>query len=160
MLLALVTSQRSPDPSTQVGAYICDTMNRNLSTGYNSVPRGIDPESISWERQAEDEFDTKYPFIVHAERNAVLNAYGSVHGAKLYVTIRPCHDCAKTIIQAGISEVIWLGDPKLDVWSRSVEEGDKLLRVAGVKVRRHEWEKPRMIECLEFLTQHPTLREQ
>jgi dCMP deaminase len=151
MLLALVASQRSPDPSTQVGAYICNTLNRNVSTGYNGTPRGIDPETIPWARHAKSEWETKYPYIVHAERNAILNAEGPVQGAKLYVTIRPCHECAKEIIQAGIGEVICLGDPNPDVWLETAKFASELLIQAGIRVRMHQWDQQRMAKCFKSL---------
>ena len=138
MLLAVAASLRSPDPNTQVGAYICTTMNRPLSNGYNGLPRGIEPDSISWAREHEDPLQTKYPFIAHAEKNAILNSTTSVTGAKLYVTLHPCHGCAIDVIQSGITEVIYLNNPYKDQWQ--TRAADRMLREAGIKVRQHTWD--------------------
>lgn len=108
MGVALLAAKRSKDPNTQVGACIVDGNNIILSTGYNGFPYGCSDDVFSWEREGED---TKYQYVVHAELNAILNARGkNLKGAKLYVDLFPCNECAKAIIQSGISEVIYLYD--------------------------------------------------
>ena len=116
MLLAMVTAQRSCDPNTQVGACIISRDNRVLGLGYNNPPRGINCSQIPWERDNNDPLKTKYPFIVHAEKNAIHNASASVHKATLYTTMFPCNECTKDIIQAGIKRVVYLNDPHADTW--------------------------------------------
>ncbi len=132
MGVALLAAQRSKDPSTQVGACIVDENNRILSTGYNGFPQGCSDDEFPWNRD-ENAGETKYPFVVHAELNAVLNAQGkSLIGSKLYVALFPCNECAKAIIQSGIREVVYLSN-KYD-GAPNVEQSKRMLRAAGVKV--------------------------
>ena len=132
MGVALLASERSKDPSTQVGACIVDGDNRILSTGYNGFPQGCSDDDFPWNRDSECG-ETKYPFVVHAELNAVLNARGkSLFGAKIYVALFPCNECAKAIIQAGISEVVYLSN-KYD-GTPSVNQSKRMLNAAGVKL--------------------------
>ena len=108
MGMALLSSQRSKDPSTQVGACIVDKNNRIVSLGYNGFPNGISDDEFSWERSGESKLDTKYVYVCHAEENAILNARGKdLSGCKIYVTLFPCNECAKMIIQTGIAEVVY-----------------------------------------------------
>lgn len=112
MAIAKLSAMRSKDPNTQVGACIVSSDNRILSIGYNGAPNGFDDEMFPWEREGGN-LETKYYFVVHAERNAILNYRGSIkefEGAKIYVDLFPCNECAKEIIQAGIKEVIYLSD--------------------------------------------------
>ena len=108
MGVAVLASMRSKDPNTQVGACIVDGENRILSTGYNGFPSGCSDDDFPWEREG-CFCETKYPFVVHAELNAILNARGkNLTGAKIYVALFPCNECAKAIIQSGIKEVVYL----------------------------------------------------
>lgn len=110
MGVALLAAERSKDPNTQVGACIIDNNNRIISTGYNGFPKGCSDDEFPWNRNA-DKGETKYQFVVHAELNAILNAPGSsVAGSRLYVSLFPCNECAKAIIQSGVKEVIYLSD--------------------------------------------------
>lgn len=138
MLLAMMARTRSPDPNTQVGAYICTTTNRPLALGYNGVPRGVDPHDIPWAREGQDPLETKYPYIAHAEKNAIFNATGELSGSKLYVTMHPCNGCAIDVIQAGITEVIYLTNPYEKEWY--MKAASWMLKAAGVEVRKHIWE--------------------
>ena len=132
MGVALLAAQRSKDPSTQVGACIIDKDNRILSTGYNGFPKGCSDDEYPWNRD-ESKGDTKYPYVVHAELNAILNASGkSLAGAKVYVALFPCHECAKAIIQSGISEVIYLSDKYHSTPSTIASR--RMLGDAGVKL--------------------------
>ena len=134
MGVAQLAAQRSKDPSTQVGCCIVDEQNRILSTGYNGFPHGCSDDEFPWNRD-ESLGETKYPFVVHAELNAILNNRGkSLAGAKLYVGLFPCHECAKAIIQAGIKEVIYLSD-KYAV-TPSTLASKRMLGAAGVKLTR------------------------
>ena len=134
MGVALLAAQRSKDPSTQVGACIVDESNRILSTGYNGFPKGCSDDVFPWNRDA-SVGETKYPFVVHAELNAILNNRGkSLAGSKIYVALFPCHECAKAIIQAGISEVIYLSDKYKDTVSD--ENSRRMLTSAGVTLTK------------------------
>lgn len=136
---ALVEAERSPDPNTQVGACIINKENKILSVGYNSVPKGIDVDAIPWERSDPDQEKTKYPYILHAEENAIFNAE-NIKGLKdsiIYVTLAPCNNCAKAIIQVGIKKVIYLENPYEKEWWSKVAFW--LLKEAGVEIIKHKW---------------------
>ena len=112
MAIAKLSAMRSKDPSTQVGACIVGEGNRILSIGYNGAPNGFNDDIVPWAREGEN-LNTKYPYVCHAEMNAILNYRGSrkdLEGAKIYVDLFPCNECAKMIIQSGIKEVIYLSD--------------------------------------------------
>jgi dCMP deaminase len=110
MGIALLSANRSKDPSTRVGACIVSESNKIMSVGYNGMPRGCNDDEFPWEREG-GELDTKYPYVCHAELNAILNnAGGSLAGCKIYVALFPCNECAKAIIQSGIKEVLYLSD--------------------------------------------------
>lgn len=113
MALAILSSKRSKDPSTQVGACIVDENNKILSMGYNGMPIGINDDNITWEREG-NFLDTKYAYVCHAELNAILNYKGNLTDSKIYVYLFPCNECAKAIIQAGIKEVIYACDKYKD----------------------------------------------
>ena len=134
MGVALLAAERSKDPSTQVGACIIDNNNRIISTGYNGFPKGCSDDEFPWNRDAAAG-ETKYPFVVHAELNAILNAQGtSVVDSRLYVSLFPCNECAKAIIQSGVREVVYLSDKyngtPTDIASK------KMLEAAGVKLTK------------------------
>ena len=132
MGVAILASKRSKDPSTQGGACIVDEENRILSTGYNGFPQGCSDDEYPWEREGNDE-NTKYPYVVHAELNSILNAGGkSLKGSKIYVALFPCNECAKAIIQTGISEVIYLSDKYHD--TDAMRASRRMLTSAGVKL--------------------------
>ena len=134
MGVALLAAQRSKDPSTQVGACIVDENNRILSTGYNGFPKGCSDDDFPGNRNAELG-ETKYPFVVHAELNAILNNRGkSLAGARIYVALFPCHECAKAIIQSGITEVIFLSDKYRDTASDA--NSRRMLEAAEVKLTK------------------------
>ena len=112
MGVAELSAMRSKDPSTQVGACIVSADNRILSIGYNGAPNGFEDKYFPWDREG-DFLATKYPFVCHAELNAISNFRGNkkdLEGAKLYVTLFPCNECTKLIIQNGIKEIIYLSD--------------------------------------------------
>lgn len=134
MGVALLASCRSKDPNTQVGACIVSPENIILSTGYNGFPVGCSDDEYPWEREGEQ---TKYPYVVHAELNAILNASGkSLRNARLYVDLFPCNECAKAIIQSGIREVIYLSDKYADTPATLASK--RMLCSAGVTVRHLE----------------------
>jgi len=110
MGVALLSARRSKDPSTQVGACIVNDKNKIVGAGYNGLPMGCDDDDFPWEKQGEF-LDTKYPYICHAELNAILNNIGmDLRGCKIYTALFPCNECSKAIIQSGITEVIYLSD--------------------------------------------------
>ncbi len=132
MGVALLAAERSKDPSTQVGACIVDGQNRILSTGYNGFPHGCSDDEFPWNRD-EAKGETKYQFVVHAELNAILNARGkSLADSKVYVGLFPCNECAKAIIQAGVSEVVYLSDKYHD--TPGTRASRRMLEAAGVKL--------------------------
>lgn len=110
MGIALLSAQRSKDSNTQVGACIVSEENKILSVGYNGMPIGCSDDEMPWGKEGEA-LETKYPYVCHAELNAILNYNGgSLKGAKLYTTLFPCNECAKAIIQSGIKEIVYLED--------------------------------------------------
>ena len=116
MGIALLAGLRSKDPGTQVGACIVSQKNKILSIGYNGMPTGCSDDEMPWDRENENPLQTKYMYVCHAELNAILNNAGaSLQGAKLYVSLFPCNDCAKAIIQSGIKEVIYQCDKYADM---------------------------------------------
>lgn len=137
MGVALLASKRSKDPNTQVGACIVGTDNIIISTGYNGLPKGCSDDDYSWDREGED---TKYKYVVHAELNAILNASGKpLAGSRIYVALFPCNECAKAIIQSGISEVVYLDDKYDGTAENSASK--RMLASAGVKCRRLNTDK-------------------
>ena len=141
MGVALLASKRSKDPNTQVGACIVDENNVILTTGYNGFPIGCSDDEVPWDREGEN---TKYPYVVHAELNAILNASGkSLKGARIYVDLFPCNECAKAIIQSGIREVVYLSDKYAD--TAGVKASKLMLTTAGVKLTQF---KPRIEELV------------
>ncbi len=114
MAVALLSAQRSKDPSTQVGACVANEQNKIVGVGYNGFPMGCSDDELPWERQGSF-LDTKYPFVCHAELNAVLNAISTnLINCRIYVGLFPCNECTKVIMQAGIQEIIYLSDKYKD----------------------------------------------
>ena len=134
MQMANVISQRSKDPSTQAGSVIVDQNNVVVGLGYNGFPRGINNNQLTWEREG-NFLDTKYAYICHAEENAVYNANNSTKQCKVYTTLFPCNECAKTLIQNGITEVVYESDKYHDV--DCFVASRKLFDAAGIKYRQY-----------------------
>ena len=129
MGIAMLAAKRSKDPNTQVGACIVSPDNIIISTGYNGMPKGCSDDEFPWDRTGEE---TKYPYVVHAELNAILNANGrDLRGSRLYVALFPCNECAKAIIQSGVAEVVYLSD-KYDGTPMNIAS-KRMLDAAGVK---------------------------
>lgn len=130
MGIALLASQRSKDPHTQVGACIVSPEHKILTMGYNGMPTGCSDDAMPWEREG-DALDTKYLYVCHAEFNAILNSGGhSLKGAVLYATLFPCNECAKAIIQSGIAKVIYMDDKYAE--TDSVVASKRMFDMAGV----------------------------
>ena len=136
MGVAKMAAMRSKDPSTQVGACIVSPENKILSMGYNGFPKGCSDDEYPWGKIGEP-LDVKYSYVVHSELNAILNFRGeTLEGSRIYVTLFPCNECAKAIIQAGIREVIYADDKHAG--TAGVMASKRMLRSAGVKFRRYE----------------------
>ncbi|MCX6792873.1 MAG: dCMP deaminase family protein [Candidatus Falkowbacteria bacterium] len=133
MQIAKIIAQRSKDPSTQAGAAVVTPDNVVVGLGYNGWPRGIDNDKLPWDREGKLS-DTKYAYVVHGEENAIYNANHSTKNCRLYCTLFPCNECAKTIIQNGIVEVIYESDKYHD--SDICLASRKMLDLAGVKYRQ------------------------
>ncbi|QIK85817.1 dCMP deaminase family protein [Erysipelothrix sp. HDW6B] len=144
MGLAHLSAKRSKDPSTQVGAAIIDPHKKIVGIGYNGFPIGVSDDEFPWERDGEM-LATKYPYVVHAELNAILNATTSLRGCSIYVSLFPCHECTKAIVQSGITEVVYEDDKYAA--TDSVIASKRMLTSAGVSLRRLE--KPVRIELVK-----------
>ncbi len=133
MGVACLAAQRSKDPGTQVGACIVSPSNKIMSIGYNGFPRGCSDDEFPWSRDGSTPDDSKYFYTTHSELNAILNYRGgSLEGAKMYVTLFPCNECAKAIIQSGISTLIYASD-KYD-GTPAVVASKRMLKSAGIDV--------------------------
>ena len=136
MGVASLASQRSKDPNTQVGACIVDSNNKIMSVGYNGFPMGCNDDEFPWDRTGE-EYNTKYPYVCHAELNAILNHSGpSLQNCKVYVPLFPCNECAKAIIQSGIREVIYISDKYRD--TPGTKASKRMFDAAGVYYHKIE----------------------
>lgn len=133
MGVALLSAMRSKDPNTQVGACIVNRRNRIVGIGYNGLPIGCSDDDFPW--AGEGEFlDTKYPYIVHAEPNAILNSDADLEGCRIYVTLFPCHECVKLIIQSGIKEIVYLSDKYNNTLSNQAAK--RMLAASGITYRK------------------------
>lgn len=134
MALAMLSALRSKDPNTQVGACIVNDENRIVGIGYNGFPAGCSDDELPWGRSG-DWLDTKYPFVCHAEMNAVLNSdFGRMNNCRMYVSLFPCNECAKMIIQAGIKQVIFISDKYPD--DEKFVAARRMFRLAGILLRQ------------------------
>ena len=130
--VAMLAARRSKDPNTQVGACMVSPDNTIISTGYNGLPNGCSDDEYPWAREGEQ---TKYPYVVHAELNAILNANGrDLRGSRLYVALFPCNECAKAIIQSGVKEVLYLSDKYAN--TPATVASKRMLDSAGVRYRQ------------------------
>ncbi len=138
MGISLLSAKRSKDPNTQVGACIVNEDNKIVGVGYNGFPRGCSDEILPWKR--EGEFDeTKYPYVVHAEANAILNSTTNLKNCKIYVLLFPCNECTKLIIQSGIGEIIYISDKYSQTKETIVSK--KMLKLAGIKTTKFKPKK-------------------
>ena len=133
MGVAMLSGMRSKDPNTQVGCCIVSQDNKILSMGYNGLPMGCSDDEFPWEREGDDPLETKYVYTVHSELNAILNYRGgSLEGAKLYVSLFPCNECAKAIIQSGIRRIVYESDKYAH--TEGTIASKKMLEAAGVEL--------------------------
>jgi dCMP deaminase len=134
MGVALLSAQRSKDPNTQVGACIVNDKNKIVGAGYNGLPIGCSDDEFSWSKEGEF-LDTKYPFVCHAELNAILNNIGmDLKGCTIYTALFPCNECTKAIIQSGISTVVYLSDKYEQ--TDSARASKLMLDKAGIAYRK------------------------
>ncbi|MGL4589170.1 MAG: deoxycytidylate deaminase [Mycoplasmatales bacterium] len=124
---------RSKDPSTQVGACIVNNMKKIVGIGYNGLPNGIDDDLFPWSKDG-DFLETKYPYVCHAELNAILNSIQTLNGCTIYVTLFPCNECTKAIIQSGIKTVYYLEDRNFV--SEEAKASLKMLAAAKIEFRK------------------------
>ena len=135
MGVSKLAGMRSKDPNTQVGACIVSDQHKILSMGYNGFPKGCSDEDFPWEREG-DELSTKYAYVTHSELNAILNFRGgSLEGTTLYVSLFPCNECTKAIIQAGIKKVVYDSDKYEH--TRSVISSKRMMDAAGVRYYKY-----------------------
>lgn len=131
MLAAILASHRSKDPNTKVGAVVVSPENRIVGSGYNGFPNGIHDKDLPWARKGSF-LETKYPFVVHAEANAIFNSPSTdLRGHSMYCVMYPCNECAKAIIQCGIRELVFLTDPYKDTDPHKATA--VMFRLAGVR---------------------------
>ncbi|MCR5741070.1 MAG: dCMP deaminase family protein [Gammaproteobacteria bacterium] len=135
MGVAMLSAKRSKDPNTQVGCCLVSPDNKIIGIGYNGFPKTISDDDLPWDRNGEY-LDTKYPYVVHAEANAILNSTKSLIGARAYVTLFPCNECAKLLVQSGIKEVVFLLDFHHD--DKETIASRRILDMSGVKYRKME----------------------
>lgn len=135
MSVALVAAQRSKDPSTQVGSCVVGENKRILGVGYNGFPNGCSDDELPWDRNG-GFLDTKYAHVVHSEANCIISQTGNLNGSTIYVTLFPCNECAKLIIQSGIKEIVYLEDKYHD--AEFTIAARRMLLMAGVKWRQYE----------------------
>ncbi len=133
MGIAHLSAMRSKDPSTQVGACIVNPQKRVVGIGYNGFPTGIDDDQFPW-HASENYQESKYAYVVHAELNAILNATQKLDGCAIYVSLFPCNECAKAIIQSGIKELVYEDDKYAH--TDAVQASKRMLQAAGVKLRQ------------------------
>jgi dCMP deaminase len=151
MGVALLSAQRSKDPNTQVGACVVNPKNKIVGVGYNGFPTGCSDDEFPWAREG-DFLQTKYPYICHAELNAVINKISAdLYGCRLYVALFPCNECAKVIIQSGITEVVYLSDKYRD--TDPVKASRRMFEAAGVVCRRLTPSRP--VVDLSFRVEQP-----
>ena len=145
MALALLSAQRSKDPNTKVGACIVTPENKIVGIGYNGMPIGLDDSIMPWERSAESQLDTKYPYVCHAELNAILNSIKDINGCTLYVTLYPCNECAKAIIQSGIKKLVYHTNKYPD--ADSTKAAELMLRLAHIEVEQYIPDNKEILLC-------------
>ena len=148
MGIAVLSTMRSKDPNTRVGACIVSKDNRILSIGYNGAPNGYKDDVFPWDREG-DPKDTKYFYVCHSELNAILNYGGSrsdLVGSKLYVTLFPCNECAKVVVQSGIKEVIYLSEYH---GTDATVVSKKIFDVCGVKYRQFDGQSKNIVINLD-----------
>ncbi len=144
MGVAVLSSMRSKDPNTQVGACIVSSEKKIIGVGYNGFPTGCSDDELPWAREG-DWIHTKYPYVCHAELNAILNSNNSsmLRGATLYVALFPCNECAKAVIQAGIKKIVYLSDKYAE--TDATKASKLMLESAGVSFEKLETKRKELV---------------
>ena len=142
MGIAFLSGMRSKDPSTQVGACIIDEDKKIIGIGYNGFPMGSSDDTMPWEREG-DFLETKYPYVVHAELNAILNSIKSLKNSTIYVTHFPCNECAKAIVQSGIKKVVYFSDKHKDL--ETTKASKKILENENVEISHINLDKEKIV---------------
>jgi dCMP deaminase len=157
MGVALMSALRSKDPNTRVGACIVNGSRKIVGVGYNGFPIGCSDDKLPWAREGEF-LETKYPYVCHAELNAVLNSSPPLTGCTIYVALFPCNECAKVIIQAGITEVVYLSDKYAR--SGTVRASKIMFDQTGVRYRRLEVSRDRIVIDFASSIEHALGRDE
>ncbi|MBQ9519909.1 MAG: dCMP deaminase family protein [Acholeplasmatales bacterium] len=134
MGVALLSAKRSKDPNTQVGACLVNEDKRIIGIGYNGFPRGCEDDVFPWGKTDSNQINTKYPYVVHAEANAILNSSANLKGSTLYVSLFPCNECSKLIIQSGISHIVYMSDKYRN--DTSTVASRRMLDAAGIDYKQ------------------------
>ncbi|XP_064273893.1 deoxycytidylate deaminase isoform X1 [Passer domesticus] len=155
MAVAFLSAQRSKDPSSQVGACIVNSENKIVGIGYNGMPNGCSDDVLPWTRTGENRLDTKYPYVCHAELNAIMNKNSAdVKGCSMYVALFPCNECAKLIIQAGIKEVIFMSDKYHDTTEMTAAR--RMFDLAGIIYREFKPKCNKIIIDFDSINSRPS----
>jgi len=133
MGIALLSAKRSKDPGKRVGSCIVNKYNKIIGIGYNGFPIGCSDDDLPWNSESDDILEKKNTYVVHSEVNAILNSTMDLHGAKLYVLLYPCNECAKIIIQSGIKEVVYLQEYR---HTDSAKATERMFKLAGIETRQ------------------------
>ncbi len=134
MGVALLSAKRSKDPNTQVGACLVNEDKRIIGIGYNGFPRGCEDDVFPWGKTDPNQINTKYPYVVHAEANAILNSSANLKGSTLYVSLFHCNECSKLIIQSGISHIVYMSDKYRN--DTSTVASRRMLDAAGIDYKQ------------------------
>ncbi|XP_060134710.1 deoxycytidylate deaminase isoform X3 [Zootoca vivipara] len=154
MAVAFLSAQRSKDPNSQVGACIVNSENKIVGIGYNGMPNGCSDDLLPWTRIADSKLDTKYPYVCHAELNAIMNKNSAdVKGCSMYVALFPCNECAKLIIQAGIKEVIFMSDKYHDTLEMTAAR--RLFDLAGIIYRKFKPKCSKIVIDFDSINSRP-----
>ena len=149
MLQAMIAAFKSKDPATKVGSVFVDKNNHQITMGYNGFVAGIDETKLPWGKDKTVGLEyQKYGYVVHSEANAILHSSQSLEGSKAYVTLFPCHECAKLISSSKVKEVIYLSDKQADTETNRIAK--KIFELSGITYRKLEFKK----EILEKLNEH------
>ncbi|XP_039264812.1 deoxycytidylate deaminase-like [Styela clava] len=155
MAVAFLSAQRSKDPSTQVGACIVNDEKKIVGIGYNGMPNGCDDDILPWRRKANSILDTKYPYVCHAELNAILNKNSaSVQGCTIYVALFPCNECAKLVIQSGIKKVIYMSDKHHE--KEEMIASRKLFELAKIECVKFQPKQRKFVIDFDTIEQTPS----
>lgn len=148
MGIAVLSSKRSKDPRTKTGACIVNADKLIVGVGYNGAPRGWNDAVFPWNASEEgcgnkptkgDTLNQKYPYVIHAELNAILNSHSrDLRGCTIYATLFPCNECTKAIAQSGIKRIIYLSDQYADI--DSTKAAKKICDALGIRYEKFKGE--------------------